>query len=59
MGKDKDSQSHKYLLTINNPQEKGLTHKEIKKILFSNFKTLEYIALADEQGKTYHTHIFV
>lgn len=55
----KDTQSNKYLLTINNPKEKGLTHEEIKKILISQFKTLEYFALADEMGKTYHTHIFV
>lgn len=54
----KDTQSNKYLLTINNPKEKGLTHGEIKKILVNNFKTLEYCAMADEMGKTYHTHIF-
>lgn len=55
----KDTQSNKYLLTINNPKEKGLTHGEIKKIFVNNFKTLEYCAMADEMGKTYHTHIFV
>lgn len=55
----KDTQSNKYLLTINNPKEKGLTHGEIKRILVNNFKTLEYCAMADEMGKTYHTHIFV
>ena len=56
---DKDTQSNKYLLTINNPKEKGLTHEEIKKVVVNNFKTLEYFALADEMGKTYHTHVFV
>lgn len=55
----KDTQSNKYLLTINNPKEKGLTHGEIKKVLVNNFKTLEYCAMADEMGKTYHTHVFV
>lgn len=55
----KDSQSNKYLLTINNPKEKDLTHEEIKKVLVNNFKTLEYFALVDEMGKTYHTHVFV
>lgn len=55
----KDTQSNKYLLTINNPKEKGLTHGEIKRILVNNFKTLEYCAMADEMGKTYHTHVFV
>ena len=27
--------------------------------MVNNFKTLEYFALADEMGKTYHTHLFV
>ena len=55
----KDTQSNKYLLTINNPKDKGLTHEEIKRVLINNFKTLEYFALADEMGKTYHTHVFI
>ena len=59
MANKKDTQSNKYLLTINNPKDKGLTHGEIKKILVNNFRTLEYCAMADEMGKTYHTHIFV
>ena len=54
----KDTQANKYLLTINNPEEKGLTHAEIKRILVTNFRTLEYAAMADEQGKTHHTHLF-
>ena len=59
MANKKDTQSNKYLLTINNPKDKGLTHGEIKKILVNNFRTLEYCAMADEMGKTYDTHIFV
>lgn len=59
IGGKKDSQSNKFLLTINNPKEKGLTHDEIKRILLSKFKTIEYFALADEKGNTYHTHLFV
>ena len=55
----KDSQSNKYLLTINNPKHKGLTHQRIKEILVRNFKTLNYFCLADEMGTCYHTHIFV
>ena len=55
----KDTQSNKHLLTINNPKEKGFTHEEIKKILVTNFRTLEYAAMADEQGSCYHTHIFM
>lgn len=59
MAGKKDSQSNKYLLTINNPKEKGLSHEEIKKVLISNFRTLEYFSMADEIGQTYHTHVFI
>lgn len=55
----KDSQSTKYQLTINNPDKYGMTHAEIKKILFDKFKTVIYACMADEEGSTYHTHIFV
>lgn len=55
----KDSQSNKYQLTINNPKEFGFTHKHIFEVLKDNFKTLEYVCMADEQGSTFHTHIFV
>ncbi len=59
MGQKKDSQSNKYLLTINNPKEKNLTHDDIKRILLNNFRTLEYFAMADEMGNIYHTHLFL
>lgn len=59
MKEQKDSQANKFLVTINNPQEKGLSHEEIKKILVTNFRTLEYAAMADEQGSCYHTHLFI
>lgn len=59
MPEKKDSQSKKYQLTINNPSEKGLTHEKILDILKANFKTLEYLCMADEQGNTFHTHVFV
>lgn len=55
----RDSQSKKYQLTINNPDEKELTHEKIFEILKVNFKTLEYLCMADEQGNTFHTHVFV
>jgi len=48
-----------YQLTINAPTEKGWTHERIFEVLKANFKTLVYACLADEQGTTYHTHIFV
>ena len=58
-GQAKDTQSTKYQLTINHPEEKGMTHKEIIKILKDNFKTLEYFCMADEQGTIFHTHVFI
>lgn len=48
-----------YQLTINAPKEKGWTHEHIIEVMRSNFKTLVYICMADEQGSCYHTHIFV
>ena len=54
----KNKQSRKYLLTINNPKEHGLTHVEIKKrLLLSNPR---YFCMTDEIGEngTYHTHVF-
>lgn len=55
----RDSQSKKYQLTINNPDKKGMTHEKIFEVLKVNFKTLEYLCMADEQGNTFHTHVFV
>lgn len=59
MEEKRDSQSKKYQLTINNPREKELTHEKIFEIFKTNFKTLEYLCMADEQGNTFHTHVFV
>lgn len=58
---DIDTQSFMYQLTINNPLEKGYSHQIIIDILRNNFKTLSYIAMADEYGSahTHHTHVFV
>lgn len=56
----KDTQSRKYQLTINNPEEKGLDHDAIKKAL-EQLTACSYYCLADETGaetKTRHTHIF-
>lgn len=56
----KDTQSRKYLLTINNPQEKGLTHDSLKATL-SNMKSVIFWVMSDEIGgetSTYHTHIY-
>lgn len=54
-----DTQSDKYLLTINNPVEYGYTHEKILKTLVDNFKTFSYLAMADEKGSTFHTHALV
>lgn len=59
--KPKDTQSRKWQLTINNPQEKGLTHGTINAIMRDNFKSVVYYCMADEIGQngTYHTHLFI
>jgi hypothetical protein len=53
----KDLQGRKWLLTINNPADKGLDHKVIQEGL-KQFPSLAYCCMADEKGETYHTHIF-
>jgi hypothetical protein len=54
-----DSRSRKWLITINNPEEKGFTREYIKEILGS-MKQVRYWCMADEYGecKTPHVHIF-
>ena len=59
MTEEKDRQSMRFQLTINNPLEKGFTHENIKNILINNFKTVSYFCMADEEGSCYHTHLFV
>lgn len=53
----KDSQSRKWQVTINNPQEKGYTHERLKETLAA-MKSVIYWCMADEIGEngTYHTH---
>lgn len=53
----KDPQGRKWLLTINNPVERGLTHKAIQDGL-KQFPSLLYWCMADEKGETEHTHTF-
>lgn len=58
----KDTQSRKYLLTINNPHDKGITHDTIKAAIKEQFSTIQYYCMSDEVGgkdKTHHTHIFL
>ena len=54
-----DTQSFMYQLTINAPLEKGYTHEHIVEIIRSNFKTITYFCMADEEGSMFHTHIYV
>lgn len=48
-----------YQLTINAPIEKGYNHERIIEIIRSNFKTIIYFCMADEQGSQFHTHVYV
>lgn len=56
---NKDTQSRKWLLTINNPSDNGLTHEILKEKVKS--LKIEYYCMCDEIGKegTYHTHLFI
>ncbi len=53
----KDTRSRKYQLTINNPMEYDFSHDKIKEVLLNSNPL--YFCLCDEQGQTYHTHIYV
>ena len=57
----KDTQSRKWILTINNPVEHGFSHEKIREAI-GNLKSVIYWCMADEIGleeHTYHTHIFL
>lgn len=58
--KPNDPQSRKWLLTINNPTEHGITHELLTSTLKSQ-KSLLYYSMGDEIGQeqTPHIHIFV
>lgn len=52
--------SYKWLVTINNPIEKGFSHDVIKEILSDNY--FDYWCMCDEKGsktETFHTHLFL
>ena len=46
---ENDTQSRKWLLTINNPSAHGLNHAAIREIL-KKFKKLDYWCMCDEEG---------
>ena len=54
-------QRRKWLITINNPEDHGFSHEQIKEVL-AKVKGKLYWCMCDEIGgihKTYHTHIFI
>ena len=55
----KNEQSRKYLLTINNPADCGLTHDKIKAL--GQSLSPAYFCMADEIASTgtHHTHVFL
>lgn len=56
----KNTRSRKYLLTINNPTDHGVTHHSIKKAVEKY--QLKYLAMCDETGgenHTYHVHVYI
>lgn len=61
LNENKNSQSRKWLLTINNPIEKGYTHDNIKYLLESSIDSTVYWCMSDETGEngTFHTHLYI
>lgn len=56
-----ENKCRKWLITINNPEEHGLTYQRIQLIL-SELKSLEYYCMSTEIGlkeQTPHIHIFI
>lgn len=57
----KDTQSRKWLITINNPLEKGVSQEQIIETM-KKFKSCVYYCMGDENGneeQTHHTHLFI
>lgn len=52
MSKDKDPESRKWLLTINNPVEKGFTHEYIKEQLSKDYNNYDTLATVDQLKKS-------
>lgn len=48
----------KFQLTFNNPQEHGYTHEAIRNTLQDTSGVI-YWCMCDEEGSTYHTHLYV
>jgi hypothetical protein len=54
-----DKQQKNFFLTLNNPLEYGYTHDVIIDAIHAKFKNTLYWCMCDEQGSTYHTHIYI
>ena len=52
-----DIQARKWQLTINNPD--NYSHETISEIIMNNFCSIIYYCMADEQGQTLHTHVYL
>jgi len=58
MADTKDTKCRKWVFTINNPAEHGFTHDKVKEVL-GGMKSVTYYCMADEQGQTLHTHLYI
>lgn len=62
MKKITDERTRKWLITINNPEEKGLEFEKLSGLIESKWKSVEYYCYSKEIGKKSHTphfHIFI
>lgn len=55
---EKEIETRKWQLTINNPIEKDWTHEKIKEVI-AKFKGILYWCMCDEEGSCYHTHLYM
>lgn len=56
--KKTDTQKENWIVTLNNPEEYGVTHEIIKETLLS-FATIQYFAIVDEKGSCYPIHCLI
>lgn len=59
--KERDRQSTRFLLTLNNPLTYGYAHDEIRRIIHEHFKHVSFYCMSDEVSDTGtpHTHVFI
>ncbi len=54
-----DKQEKSFFLTLNNPKTYGYDHDKIIDIVHAKFKNVIYWCMCDEQGTTYHCHVYI